>query len=96
MRRRFIVTYDIADPGRLRKIFSLMRGFGESIQYSVFMCELSPKEKAILVTSLHEAINHNEDRIMVIDIGSIEIAAFERIEFIGKVIEITNRECIII
>jgi len=90
------VTYDIADPGRLRKIFSLMRGFGESIQYSVFMCELSPKEKAILVTSLHEAINHNEDRIMVIDIGSIEIAAFERIEFIGKVIEITNRECIII
>ncbi|EQB66603.1 MAG: CRISPR-associated protein Cas2 [Thermoplasmatales archaeon E-plasma] len=96
MRRRFIVTYDIADPGRLRKIFSLLRGFGESIQYSVFMCELSPKEKAILVTSLHEAINHNEDRIMVIDIGSIEIAAFERIEFIGKVIEITNRECIII
>jgi CRISPR-associated protein Cas2 len=96
VRRRFIVTYDIADPGRLRKIFSLMRGFGESIQYSVFMCELSPKEKAILVTSLHEAINHNEDRIMVIDIGSIEIAAFERIEFIGKVIEITNRECIII
>ncbi len=90
------MTYDIADPGRLRKIFSLMRGFGESIQYSVFMCELSPKEKAILVTSLHEAINHNEDRIMVIDIGSIEIAAFERIEFIGKVIEITNRECIII
>jgi CRISPR-associated protein Cas2 len=90
------VTYDIADPGRLRKIFSLLRGFGESIQYSVFMCELSPKEKAILVTSLHEAINHNEDRIMVIDIGSIEIAAFERIEFIGKVIEITNRECIII
>jgi CRISPR-associated protein Cas2 len=96
VRRRFIVTYDIADPGRLRKIFSLLRGFGESIQYSVFMCELSPKEKAILVTSLHEAINHNEDRIMVIDIGSIEIAAFERIEFIGKVIEITNRECIII
>ncbi|MFG1555913.1 MAG: CRISPR-associated endonuclease Cas2 [Thermoplasmataceae archaeon] len=90
------MTYDIADPGRLRKIFSLLRGFGESIQYSVFMCELSPKEKAILVTSLHEAINHNEDRIMVIDIGSIEIAAFERIEFIGKVIEITNRECIII
>ena len=90
------MTYDIADPGRLRKVFSLMRGFGESIQYSVFMCELSSKEKTILVTSLHEAINHNEDRIMIIDIGSIEIEVSERIEFIGKAMEITSRECIII
>jgi CRISPR-associated endonuclease Cas2 len=36
MRRNFIVTYDICDPKRLRKVFKLCKGYGIHLQYSVF------------------------------------------------------------
>ena len=41
-----------------------------SLQYSVFICELSPAEKMILVGKLDEVIDHKIDRILIVDIGS--------------------------
>ena len=34
--RLYLVTYDIADPKRWRKIFKTMNGFGHWVQLSVF------------------------------------------------------------
>ncbi|MHB1492077.1 MAG: CRISPR-associated endonuclease Cas2 [Thermoplasmataceae archaeon] len=96
MRNRYIVAYDIADPKRLRKTFLMMRGFGDPVQYSVFICELSLKEKATLISSLKDIINHNEDRIMIINLGWVDSDPFERIEFVGKPKEFLSRECVII
>jgi CRISPR-associated protein Cas2 len=73
-----------------------MRGFGEPVQYSVFVCELSLKEKATLISSLKDVINHNEDRIMIIDLGWVDSDPLDRIEFVGKSKEFPNSECIII
>lgn len=30
MRQRYLVTYDIGDPKRLRKVFKLLKGYGGS------------------------------------------------------------------
>lgn len=57
MRRRFIVCYDIADPKRLVKTFKKMKGFGDPLQKSVFTCDLSPTEKAMLIAALTEIMN---------------------------------------
>jgi CRISPR-associated protein Cas2 len=43
-RRRYLVAYDIRDDRRLRQIASCMEGYGERIQYSVFVCDLSDQE----------------------------------------------------
>ncbi|PJF46320.1 MAG: CRISPR-associated endonuclease Cas2, partial [Candidatus Thermofonsia Clade 3 bacterium] len=40
MRTLYIVTYDIADDRRWRKVFKLMYGYGDRLQYSVFRCAL--------------------------------------------------------
>jgi len=61
-----------------------MRGFGERAQYSVFFCRLNPKEKVVLITTLLEIINQNEDRIMIIDLGCSERKSEKRIEILGK------------
>ena len=45
MRHRFLVCYDVADPRRLARTYRKMNGFGEPAQYSVFICDLSPKER---------------------------------------------------
>lgn len=65
MRNKYVVAYEIGDNKRLRKVFIKMRGFGDSLQYSVFLCELSAKEKAVMVSELKEIINHKEDSIMI-------------------------------
>ena len=50
----FIVTYDISDPKRWRAIFSLMNGYGEWLQLSVFQCRLTRRRHAELVATLDE------------------------------------------
>ncbi|MEM4058645.1 MAG: CRISPR-associated endonuclease Cas2 [Thermoplasmata archaeon] len=96
MRNRYIVTYDISDEKRLRKIFNIMRGFGNPIQYSVFICELSEKEKAILESLLIEIIHAKEDRIMIINIGLLDSNPEKRIEFLGLVKNISEQRLIVI
>jgi CRISPR-associated protein Cas2 len=44
-RRRYLVAYDIRDDRRLRSIAGCMEGYGTRIQYSVFVCDLSDREK---------------------------------------------------
>jgi hypothetical protein len=47
-RRRYLVAYDIRDDRRLRSIAGCMEGYGTRIQYSVFVCDLSDREKIIM------------------------------------------------
>ncbi|MGI6496948.1 MAG: CRISPR-associated endonuclease Cas2 [Kiritimatiellia bacterium] len=41
MRRFYLVSYDIPDDKRRARVFKLMRGWGERVQYSVFCCQLN-------------------------------------------------------
>ena len=41
MRSTYIVSYDIADEKRMKKVFKAMRDFGDHLQYSVFECHIS-------------------------------------------------------
>jgi CRISPR-associated protein Cas2 len=70
MRNVYIVSYDISDPKRLRDVYRAMKGFGESYQYSVFYCKLSQKEKILLMGKLNELINHDADRVLIINLGT--------------------------
>ena len=69
MRKRYIVSYDVSDPARLRQVHRKMNGFGDALQYSVFSCDLSDKERVILEEALTEIIHWKEDRILIVDIG---------------------------
>ena len=96
MRNMYIVSYDISDPKRLKRVFNLMKGYGEHLQLSVFLCELSLKEKAILIWKLDEIINHNDDNIMIGRIGNSEGDILKRLEFIGIHKIISDRRAVIV
>jgi len=72
MRQAYVISYDIADPKRWRKVYRMMLGVGEAIQYSVFRCDLSGSEKILLLEKLFAAIHQGEDRVMLIDLGPAE------------------------
>ena len=84
MRQRYIVTYDIADPRRLRKVFKLMKGYGEHLQFSVFRCDLSKMTLATMKAALNVAIHAQEDQVLIIDVGPTEGRGAEAFESLGK------------
>jgi CRISPR-associated protein Cas2 len=84
MQTRYIVSYDISDPKRLRLVHKTMLGFGEPLQYSVFCCDLSPSGRIMLIAAVTEIIDHREDQVMLIDLGPAEGRGKESIETVGK------------
>ena len=67
--RQMVVCYDIRDPKRLRAVYRLMRSYGDHLQYSVFLCELSASQKVRLVTALEGVIKPTEDQVLFVDLG---------------------------
>lgn len=90
-KRDFLVTYDICDPSRLRKVHKIMLGHGQAIQYSVFRCFLTPTRKVKLMTRLLEEINCHEDQILLFELGSADTALTRPIEALGVPMEDPSR-----
>lgn len=72
MRRYVLVTYDIADEKRLRRMFKLLRGYGDHVQYSIFLCQLTDKDMVVLKEKMKDIINHKQDQAILIGLGSVE------------------------
>jgi len=64
-----LISYDICEARRLQKVHSLMKGYGDGFQYSVFICQLSEKDFIVLREKLKDIINHDEDQIVMIKLG---------------------------
>lgn len=84
MRQRYIVTYDISEPSRLRKVFKVMKGYGEHLQYSVFRCDLTKMTLATMKADLNGIIHAQEDQVLIIDVGPTEGRGEEVFESLGK------------
>ncbi|MDT0497901.1 CRISPR-associated endonuclease Cas2 [Algiphilus sp. W345] len=65
----YIVTYDIRDDKRGRRIFKLMKGYGEWLQLSVFQCRLSARRQAELIQLLDGIIVDGQDHVVMLDLG---------------------------
>jgi len=83
MRNRYLVTYDVCDEKRLRRVFKKMKTFGVHLQLSVFECELSARELAIMKTALDGLIHHELDQVLIANIGPADGRGSECIEALG-------------
>jgi len=72
MRQYVLVSYDVCDAKRLRQIYKLMRGYGEHIQYSVFLCQLTDNDMVVLKEKISDVTNQNEDQVMLIRLGNVD------------------------
>lgn len=68
-RRRYIVTYDISDPKRLRGVAKTLEGYGTRIQFSVFECLLDRMKLVKVKSALNSLIDSSEDQVLFIYLG---------------------------
>ncbi len=69
MKRTLLVTYDICDPARLRRVYTIMRGWGTHLQLSVFLCDLSRRQELTMQAQLEVELHHAEDQVLIVDLG---------------------------
>lgn len=93
-RRRYLLAYDIHDERRLRAVANCVEGYGDRVQYSVFICDLSPTELVLLRSDLEDVIRPSEDSIMLVDLGRTDSTS--RIMYLGQHQRLPDRSAIIV
>lgn len=93
--RLYIVTYDIADAKRWRRVYRLLRGYGRWLQLSVFQCRLTASRRATLAMRLEGLIDHRADHVVILDLGDADRVEL-RIESLGKSVDKVERRAIVV
>ena len=96
MRKVYLVTYDICDPRRLRKVFKTMCDYGDHLQYSVFRCELSQRTLVELGADLHGIIHHEEDQILFVNLGPADGRGRTAITALGRPYAPVQRQTVVV
>ena len=96
MRNSYIVSYDISDPKRLRRVFKTLRNWGDHLQYSVFECQLNRTDLVRLRAQLTEIIHHDDDQVLFVDLGPSEGRGDRVISAVGKPYISVDAPCIVV
>jgi CRISPR-associated protein Cas2 len=60
---RYLLTYDIADPRRLGRLFRFMKKHGVPVQYSVFLVETTAAKMGSLMVKIAKMIHPSADDV---------------------------------
>jgi CRISPR-associated protein Cas2 len=94
-RIRYLVSYDISNPKRLRLVARALEGFGVRLQYSVFECSLDAMRMAGLKAKLQPILKHDEDQVLFVSLGPSSNDASLIIEAMGLPYLVRTRVTII-
>lgn len=61
----YVVAYDIPDDKRRNKVHSILKGFGQWTEFSLFECFLTRKELLLMRAKLNQYLNADTDRVRI-------------------------------
>jgi CRISPR-associated protein Cas2 len=65
MKHWHLISYDVRDPKRLRKVAKMLEGYGTRIQYSVFRCRLDQFALEKLHWELNRIMDAEDDLLVI-------------------------------
>jgi CRISPR-associated protein Cas2 len=95
-RKRYLVCYDIRDPARLRRVHKTMKGFGWAMQYSVFVCDLTPSEVFSLRGAVGGIIQHDVDSVVLVDCGDPAERGRASFSFLGPIPDLPTSGAVVL
>ena len=94
-RIRYLVSYDISHPKRLRRVARILESFGTRLQYSVFECPLDGLRLEKLKAALWDVIQHDADQVLFVSLGPAAGDASLVIEALGQPYRVRSRVTVI-
>jgi CRISPR-associated protein Cas2 len=89
----YIVSYDISNPKRLRKVATACEDFGVRKQFSVFLCRLSTTDFVRLRSRLYDLINLEQDQVLFIPLCG---KCVQQIEALGRPTEAADARDVVV
>lgn len=87
---RLLVAYDIVDDRRRVRLANVLSAFGDRIQYSVFLVDLTPAKEVRLRARVASEIDPRFDSVLFCRLGPIASRGAESITYIGCRREVTD------
>lgn len=82
--RRLLVAYDIVDDSRRTKLASLLQSFGDRIQYSVFLIDLTAAQEVRLRRQVARVIDTKFDSVLFCVVGPAGGTNGRNLTFLGR------------
>jgi CRISPR-associated protein Cas2 len=73
-----------------------MRGWGDHLQFSVFECQLTPTDLVKMKAQLKDIIHHDEDQVLLVELGPSEGRGERVITALGKPYSNIDSPCIVV
>lgn len=94
--RRTLICYDIVDDRRRTRLSKVLGEYGDRIQYSVFVVDISPARLLRLKTEAKAVINSSADSILFCDLGKVSELSDKRFSYLGQTRDITDNDVLIL
>jgi CRISPR-associated protein Cas2 len=88
-----LITYDITEPRRLKKLHSFLKEFGLNTQKSVFECELEDEAMKKIRSYCKEKLDLDEDSVRIYKICA---PCMGKVEISGQGIKVSNLDYMVI
>ena len=90
--RRTLIAYDLPDDRRRTKLAKILGKYGDRLQFSVFVVDVSPARLLRLKDEITEVLSLNDDSVLFCDIGRVTDLNEDRFSFLGQSREPTTDE----
>lgn len=94
-RVRYLVSYDIANAKRLRRVAKTLESYGTRLQFSVFECPLDDVRLAHAKAAIADIINVDHDQVLFVSLGPEAADATLIIEAMGLPYTVRSRVTIV-
>lgn len=87
--RRTLIAYDVPNDRRRTRLAKVLEGYGDRVQFSVFVVDCSPARMRRLKDAVSDVILNAEDSVLFCDLGLTKQVEDTRFTYIGQSREIT-------
>lgn len=94
--RRTLICYDVPDDRRRSKLSKLLEKYGDRVQYSVFVVDISPAKMLRLKDDARDTIDKDQDSILFCDLGRVKELNERRFSYLGQTRPITDNDVLIL
>lgn len=93
---RYLLAYDVPDDKRRARLAKELQKYGDRVQYSVFVADLSPAYVARLTRAARDIMDTDADSLLICDLGIAKGVTDKRFVYVGRTRPTTDEDSFVL